>query len=131
MRERVNVASDLFLIAIDKNNNKIAGFLNGVATDEYSFNDYFFTDAAKHKADGENVMILGLDVLPEYRKHGLAREIVNNYCQRERARGRKRLVLTCHEYLVEMYNKFGFKDLGESVSEWGGEEWHEMDIMLN
>ena len=30
-----------------------------------------------------------------------------------------------------MYKKFGFRDLGESASEWGGEKWHEMEVKPN
>ncbi len=131
MVERIAVAADLFLVAIDRESGKIAGFLNGIATDEYSFKDDFFVDAGNHKNDGSNVMLLGLDVLPKYRKKGLARELVYNYCRKEQARGRKRLVLTCLANKVRMYTKFGFRDLGESGSEWGGEKWHEMDIILN
>lgn len=52
-------------------------------------------------------MILGLDVLPEYRGQGLAREIVRCYLQREEEKGRKEIVLTCLDEKVEMY-----KDLG-------------------
>ena len=44
MRERIEVAPDLFLVAVDKETGKIAGFLNGLATDEDSFRDEFFTD---------------------------------------------------------------------------------------
>ncbi len=132
IKERIGVASDLFLVAIDRENDgKIAGFLNGIATDEYAFRDEFFTDAGLHKDYGKNVMILGLDVLPEYRKQGLGRELVYNYCRREQARGRKRLVLTCLQNKVKMYTKFGFIDRGEADSTWGGEKWHEMDITLN
>ena len=131
MTERIAVAPDLFLVAIDRRTGKIAGFLNGIATDEHGFKDEFFTDARNHKKDGNNIMLLGLDVLPEYRNQGLGRELVYNYCRREQARGRKRLVLTCLADKVKMYTKFGFRDLGESTSEWGGEKWHEMDIILN
>lgn len=132
IKERIGVASDLFLVAIDcENDGKIAGFLNGIATDEYKFRDEFFTDASLHKEDGKNIMILGLDVLPEYRKQGLGRELVYNYCRREQARGRERLVLTCLQNKVKMYTKFGFVDRGEANSSWGGEKWHEMDISLN
>lgn len=131
MKERIKVAADNFFVAIDRETGKMAGFLNGIATDEYDFRDDFFTDATLHNPDGKNIMLLGLDVLPEYRKHGLAREIVYNYCRREQARGRKRLVLTCLQNKVKMYTKFGFMDRGESASEWGGEKWHEMDIILN
>ena len=132
IKERIDVASDLFLVAIDcENDGKIAGFLNGIATDEYTFRDEFFTDASLHKEDGKSIMILGLDVLPEYRKQGLGRELVYNYCRREQARRRERLVLTCLQNKVKMYTKFGFIDRGEANSSWGGEKWHEMEIRLN
>lgn len=131
MKERISVASDLFLVAVDRKTGRMAGFLNGIATDEYDFRDAFFTNAGTHNPKGKNIMLLGLDVLPEYRKKGLAREIIYNYCRKERDRDRERLILTCHANKVKMYTKFGFRDLGESASEWGGEKWHEMEIILN
>ncbi|MDO4488202.1 MAG: GNAT family N-acetyltransferase [Eubacteriales bacterium] len=130
MIERVAAAEDYFLVAIDRETGKIAGFLNGLATEETILRDEFFTDSSLHTPGGSNIMILGLDVLPEYRMQGLARALVSTYCERERARGTKRLVLTCLDEKVPMYEKFGFRDLGISASSWGGEEWHEMDIML-
>ena len=75
-------------------------------------------------------MLLGLDVLPEYQHQGLARKLMEQYKERERARGRKKLILTCLPDKVEMYKKFGFKDHGIGDSVWGGEAWHEMDIVL-
>ncbi|MBR1693174.1 MAG: GNAT family N-acetyltransferase [Lachnospiraceae bacterium] len=131
MKERVAAASDLFLVAIDRKTGKMAGFLNGIATDECDFRDDFFTDAGTHLPDGKNIMLLGLDVLPQYRRRGLGRELVYNYCRKEQARGRNRLILTCLANKVKMYSKFGFRDLGESASEWGGEKWHEMEMILN
>lgn len=38
--------------------------------------DEFFTNAGLHNPDGKNIMLLGLDVLPEYRKQGLGRELM-------------------------------------------------------
>ncbi len=131
MLSRVEAASDFFIVAIDNERDRMAGFLNGIASHEAAFRDDFFTDEGNHDPNGENVMLLGLDVLPEYRKKGLARELVYYYSRREQARGRKRLVLTCLESRVKMYESMGFKDLGESASEWGGEKWHEMDLMLD
>lgn len=61
-------------------------------------------------------MLLGLDVLPEYRKMGIAKELVYSYCRRERERGRERLILTCLANKVKMYTKLGFRDLGDSAS---------------
>lgn len=126
MTERIAKVPQLFLVAVDKSTGKLAGFLNGVATDEEKFRDEFFTDIDLCDENGKNVMLLGLDVLPEYRGQGLARELVHRYSRREKANGRKKLFLTCLEQKVEMYKKFGLQDLGIADSIWGGEEWHEM-----
>ena len=93
MKDRVAGIADLFLVAIDKENEKMAGFLNGLATDDEILKDEFFTDASLHNPEGKNVMLLGLDVLPEYRSQGLARELVRRYLERECGRGRKEIIL--------------------------------------
>ena len=130
MFERVEHAPELFLVAVDKETGTIAGFLNGLATDEEAFRDEFFTDITVHNPEGKNIMLLGLDVLPEYRSQGLARELVRRYLEREWGRGRKEIILTCLESKVAMYEKFGFKDKGIAQSTWGGEEWHEMSVRI-
>ncbi len=130
MRERVRVAPETFLVAVDSRTGKIAGFLNGLATSESLFRDEFFTDANLHEPGGANIMILGLDVLPEYRGRGLARAIVSRYAEIEAGRGRQRLILTCLDTKVKMYEKMGFRDLGFANSAWGGEQWHEMSRAL-
>ena len=129
MLPRIAAAPDLFWVAVDKGTGQIAGFINGLATNENAFRDEFFTDAGLHDPDGSTILILGLDVLPQYRMRGLARELVRSYAEKETGK-RKRLVLTCLENLVGMYQKFGFSDAGESASVWGGERWHEMVLLL-
>ena len=131
MTKRVQAAPELFLVVEDTENRRIAGFLNGLSTKETIFRDEFFTDTSLYDPEGENIMLLGLDVRPEYRGQGLAREIVRQYVEREQKKGRKRLILTCLDSRVEMYLKFGFRDLGMANSSWGGEAWHEMDYPLS
>lgn len=126
MRERVKAAPELFLVAVDRETGKIAGFLNGLATDETLFKDEFFTNVGLYKPEGKNVMLLGLDVLPKYRRKGLASEIMRRYVEQERKKGRKELVLTCLSSKVSMYEKMGYQNLGVAESSWGGEEWFEM-----
>lgn len=130
MKERVEKAPELFLVAVDKATGKVAGFLNGLATNESKFRDEFFTDASLHEANGKTVMLLGLDVLPEYRNQGLAKEIMRQYLERERENGRSLVILTCLDEKVKMYEKMGFHDDGISDSVWGGEEWHDMSYPL-
>lgn len=130
IRDRIKTAPDQFLAAVDREKGKIAGFLNGIATNEERFRDEFFVDESLHNPDGKYIMIMGLDVLPEYRMHGLGRELVRVYAEREKKNGREAIVLTCLERLVGMYKKFGFEDLGAANSTWGGEEWHEMILHI-
>ncbi len=130
MLTRIENASGQFLVAVDKTTGKLAGFINGLSTYEDKFRDEFFTDISLYDPKGENVMILGLDVLPEYRNRGLAREIVRNFSIMEKEKGRKTLILTCLDEKVKMYEKLGFSDKGMADSTWGGEEWHEMTYSL-
>ncbi len=130
MKKRAQHVSETFLVAEDRQTGRLAGFINGLATNEKVFRDEFFKDHTIHDPKGHTIMILGLDVLPEYRGRGLARAIVEEYAERGRQAGRERLVLTCLPEKIAMYEKFGFQDLGVSASEWGGEAWHEMDLML-
>ena len=59
------------MVAVDKETGKVAGFLNGVATDEAVFRDEFFTDSTLHNPEGKNVMLLGLDVFRSIATRGL------------------------------------------------------------
>ena len=116
------------LIFMNKKSRKLLSEYNIV--DEDVFRDEFFTDASLYNPAGKNLMLLGLDVLPEYRKQGLARELVFQYLRREREKDRRMVFLTCLKSKVKMYKKFGFVDRGISGSTWGGEEWHEMSYTL-
>ena len=130
MMARAAKAPETFLVAVDRRTGGVAGFINGVATDESRFRDAFFTDIGLHRTDGQTIMILGLDVLPDYRRQGLGRALVGEYRRRARQAGRRALVLTCLDRLVGMYAKMGFRDLGMANSTWGGEQWHEMIMEL-
>ncbi len=126
MKERMAKAPELFLVGVDRENGRIAGLLNGLSTDEEVFRDEFFTDAELYDPHGKQVMLLGLDVRPEYRRQGLGTALMEEYARREKENGRRWLILTCLQEKVEMYKKMKYRDDGISASTWGGEEWHEM-----
>ncbi|MDO4265540.1 MAG: GNAT family N-acetyltransferase [Eubacteriales bacterium] len=130
MKERAEMIPELFLVAVDRETGKLAGFLNGLATDSNVLQDDFFRNAKLNNPEGENVMLLGLDVLPEYRGQGLAREIMSCYLKREKERGRRMVILTCLAGKVGMYERMGFHNRGIAQSVWGGEEWYEMEYPL-
>lgn len=131
MRERIRRAPELFLVAEERETGKIVGFLNGLSTNEERFRDEFFENAALYNPDGANVLLLGLDVLPEYRRQGIATYLMETYLETERKKGRKKVLLTCLDSKVAMYEKMGYHDLGAANSTWGGEQWHEMCCEIN
>lgn len=128
---RAEKAPDLFLVAVDKQTGRIAGFLNGLATDEDSFRDEFFTEPDLHNPNGKNIMLLSLAVLPQYRGQGLASAIMHHFLHKEQEEERGIVLLTCLESKVGMYKKMGFRDEGIANSSWGEEQWHEMGCVLH
>ena len=121
---------EIFLVVIDRETGKVAGFLCGIASDEAHFSDAFFTDLSLHDPAAQTVYLLGLDILPQYRGQGLAGELLRLYEIWSQVRGKHRMVLTAHKEKVGMYEKMGFTDLGISDSVWGGGVWHEMERRL-
>lgn len=131
MNERAKNVPEFFLVAMDRETGRMAGFLTGLATAETVFKDEFFMNTSLNDPQGKNIMLLSLNVRPEYRGQGLARELMSVYMRRERANGRSCLYLTCLDDKVKMYRKMGYKDLGISGSTWGGDVWHDMVYELN
>lgn len=128
--ERASRFPDQFLISFDPSGNKIAGFIAGVATEKVSFTDDLFTDPSIHDPAASTMMITGLEVRPEYRQMGLATELMQRIIDRERSKGRKRIVLTCLDRLVSFYERMGYHKIGLSQSTLGGQTWYEMDMLL-
>lgn len=131
MIARIEAAPEMFLVAVDNEKNCLAGLLTGLSTDEDIFRDEFFSDPSLYDPDGKNVMLLGLEVIPEYRNQGIASALMNQYKTRSREKGRKALYLTCLDNMVPVYERMGFADMGESASSFGGEKWHDMKCDLN
>ncbi|MDO5441198.1 MAG: GNAT family N-acetyltransferase [Bacillota bacterium] len=126
MDRRIKALSHLFFVAIDRKTGKLAGYINGISTNEGKFRDEFFTNETLNNDAGVNIMLVGIAVLPQYQHKGLAEELVRRYKELMKAAGKKRLILTCHDTKVPMYSKWGFADLGMADSTWGGDVWHEM-----
>ena len=58
MHLRVEKVQEMFLVAVDKATGKIAGFINGLSTNETVLRDEFFQNADLYDPAGENVLIL-------------------------------------------------------------------------
>lgn len=83
-----------------------------------------------HKKHGDYQTIFGLDVLPDYRRNGVAAQLMNYFIELSKERGKKGMVLTCKIHLIHYYEKFGFKHQGVSASEHGGAVWNDMVLIF-
>ena len=123
-RARIAAFQECFFVAIQ--GESIIGFINGCATDERTIRDEMFADSSLHNPTGRYQSIFGLDVLPEYRKKGIAAALMEHMIEDARKKGRAGLILTCKERLIPYYEKFGYKNLGVSASVHGGAVWYDM-----
>lgn len=126
LTERLKYYSNHFFVLED--NGKIVSFVNGLVTDTEHLEDEMYENASLHDEKGNWQMIFGVDTIPEYRGKGCAGMLLKHIIEIARSQGRKGLVLTCKDHLVNYYAKFGFIDEGKSDSTHGGVVWHEMRL---
>ena len=103
-------------------------FINGLVSDEPTIRDEMFADAAFHNEHGAWQMVFGVNTLPEYRRRGLAGEVMRQVIADARSQGRKGCVLTCKDRLVHYYETFGYRSEGVSASTHGGAVWYDMRL---
>ena len=73
-------------------------------------------------------MIFGVNTIPAARRRGYAQLLLRRAIEDTRAQGRKGLVLTCKEALLDYYGQFGFVSEGVSGSTHGGVLWYQMRL---
>lgn len=125
--ERVKYYKNHFWLMFD--NDKLISFVDGFITDERDLSDEMYENASMHNEKGAWQMIFGVNTIEEYRKRGIAGELINVVIKEAKKQGRKGLVLTCKDELVQYYSKFGFVDEGiSSKSTHGNVKWHQMRL---
>ena len=104
---------------------KLIAFVDGFVTDEKDEN------AGLHNEKGAWQMIFGVNTLPEYRRRGLAGQLLEQAISDAKKQGRKGLVLTCKDALLPYYAKFGFVNEGVSdYSTHGNVVWNQMRLIF-
>ena len=124
--ERLKCYGNHFWLMFD--GDKLISFVDGFVTDEPDLTDAMYEDAAMHNENGKWQMIFGVNTIPSYRKHGYTGELIQKLIDDSKAQGRKGVVLTCKDKLVNYYAKFGFVNEGVSNSVHGGVVWYQMRL---
>lgn len=126
IKERLdNYPNHFWLLVQDE---KIVSFINGFTTNEKDLRDEMYENVSLHDEDGDWQMIFGLNTLPEYRKQGHAKRLIEHVIEYAQKENRLGVVLTCKKELVNFYSKFGFVDEGISESQHGGVVWNQMRL---
>lgn len=108
---------------------KLIAFVDGFVTDEKDLRDEMYENAGLHNENGAWQMIFGVNTLPEYRRRGLAGQLLEQAISDAKKQGRKGLVLTCKDALLPYYAKFGFVNEGVSdYSAHGNVVWNQMRL---
>ena len=125
-RRRLSVYPNHFWLL--EQEGQVVSFVNGLVTDEEKLRDEMYENAALHNEQGAWQMIFGVNTLPQYRRQGLAGQVIRRCIDDARRQGRRGVVLTCKDYLVHYYETFGFVSEGVSQSTHGGVVWYDMRL---
>ena len=125
-RRRLGVFPHHFWLLWD--GDTLVGFVNGMVTQKADLADEMFADAGLHDPTGAWQMIFGVATRPEYQRQGCAAKLLRRVIADCAYQGRAGLVLTCKDFRVPYYAKFGFEDEGVCPSTHGGAVWHQMRL---
>ena len=127
--QRVRVYGEHFWLMFD--GERLVSFVDGFVTNERDLRDEMYENAAMHDEAGQWQMIFGVNTLPEYRRRGLAEQLLRRAVSDARQQGRRGLVLTCKDKLVHYYARLGFVSEGVSdKSVHGRAVWYQMRLEL-
>ena len=128
IKRRIDTYPQGFLVA--EVHGKVVGILNSAATNKEDISDEELKQLIGHDADGKNMVVFALAVLPEFQKRGIASQLMSRFVDEARKRDKENVLLLCKQHLIAYYERLGFAHAGLSRSTHGGAEWHEMRLVL-
>lgn len=129
IKSRIEAFPNHFFVLIS-DENKIAGFINGLVYNSPVLIDEMFDNANLHDENGSYQMILSLAVAPEFQGRGYGKALLQHLLESSKEQHRKGVTLTCKKELIPFYEKAGFSNQGRSDSVHGGFEWYEMRVIF-
>lgn len=109
---------------------KIVGLIDGACSNQKYITDDLYDKDGGFDENGENLLLFGLAVHPDYRHRGVAHKLMKHILQKAMENGKKRASLTCKEKLIPFYESFGYTNHGISESVKGNVESYDMEINL-
>lgn len=113
-----------------ENDKEIIGFINSGACHEVQLSDENFKEMLGHDNKGKYIVVMSVVVHPHYQKQGFVSLLMKKFIEDMQNLKKEEIFFICKKELIPMYEKYGFKDLGESSSTHGGVAWNEMSLSL-
>lgn len=128
MRYRLKVARELVLAyEVD---GQVAAFIGGIRSDSPVVTQKSMYD---HLPNGKTLYIYSVCVKSQFRRKGIAFKLLNHYVStylKQNITGVSMINLICHDYLVPLYERAGFKCLGLASIVLGKQQWYECQMIL-
>lgn len=107
MKERIEKIADTFILAYNEKQQPI-GYIVGPATDERYISDELFDYVHPYKAECKYQTILSLVISPDYKRLGIAGELMHQLALVSKSQNRQFITLTCLKELIPFYEKHGY-----------------------
>lgn len=130
IRARFSAFKENFIVAYDDTSDITVGFINGSCYHLPELPDELYHDVSLHNANHSYQTVFGLNVIPEYRRQAIAKQLVEEMIAVAKQRNKKGVVLTCKDHLIHFYESFGFKCKGVSKSNHGNASWNDMLLLF-
>lgn len=109
---RIENYSDTFLVA--EINHQVVGHIFGPAFSQRYIKDRLYFQNKPNRKEDHYQTVLSLAVRPEYRKQGIASQLLTELSSIAKKQDRTAITLTCLPKLFSFYEKRGFKNEGKT-----------------
>jgi ribosomal protein S18 acetylase RimI-like enzyme len=93
---RIDTFPQGFLIA--EIYGRVVGILNSAATNKADIGDEELKQMIGHDADGKNMVVFAVVVLPEFQKQGIAPQLMTSFVEEARARKKENVLWRCKQH---------------------------------
>jgi len=108
----------------------VLGFICGPAVNQRFVEDWMYEENPKNIAQGGYQTVQTVAVHQAARGLGLGSQLLAQLTTRAQAAEREAIALTCLADRIPFYEKNGFTNLGPSQSTHAGEQWYNMEKIL-
>ncbi|MCL2681469.1 MAG: GNAT family N-acetyltransferase [Streptococcaceae bacterium] len=127
--EHIQATPESFLVARNEQ-GQVIGYIMGQTSSSRHLTDDLFEQARPNQPEHDWLIIIGLAIHPDYQGKGIAQQLMKNLIKLAKRSNRKGLSLTCHDFLIPYYERFGYVNEGIGQSIFGGTEWYDMTLEI-